>query len=1156
MARSLLVIAVSLLARNSDTEGFRRTKWFIEGRIAVVKGISGRFAALLVVVLAAQVHSPAFAQDACREPAGRVASIEGQVQIRDDQQQAWRKAKPADRLCKGDTIRVGELSRAAVVLVNEAVIRLDQNTTMRLVDISGKKEQRSFLEVAKGAIQAFIRKPKLLSVNTPYLNGSIEGTEFMVRAEEDRASILVLEGRVLASNSLGSVAANPGELAEAKSGSAPSTRIVAKPSDAVQWTLYYPPVLVAPGGYDNAAAAIEALDKVAVSDRGAPYHLQRAAWLLNVGRHDEAQADIDAALQRDPNAGLAHSLRAILHVVRNEREQALAEAEKGVALSDTAATRIALSYAQQADFRIEAARDTLLVAVKNHPEDALAWARLSELWLALGNHREATAAAEKAVSLQPGLGRTQSVLGFAALAEIKTAQAQTAFEQAIALDSADPLPHLGLGLAQIRQGQLAEGRGELETAVALDSNNALLRAYLGKAYFEEKRGPLDAQQLAIAKERDPLDPTSYLYDAIRLQTENRPVEALHEVDASIERNDNRAVYRSRLLLDSDEAARNVSLARVYSDLGFQQLALAEGYKSVNTDPGESAAHRFLADAYSALPRHEVARVSELLQSQLLDPLNLAPIQPRAAESSLFLISAGGPATASANEFTSLFKRNQANVVLSGMYGELGTWSGEAVVGGVYNNLSFSVGASRFKTDGFRDNNDQTDDIGNVFLQTALSPATSLQFEYRHRETENGDLNLLMDESFSTALRGETEYDSYRGGLRHAFSPRAILLASVTYKTEDRYFYDEPAPGIWVAENRPDDEATGTELQYLYRAAKYSITAGAGYFDLDQTRTRTTFSPPFCLPFPPFDCFGGEDTITDDLSAKHKNAYVYSNVRAVPNVTLTLGASWDSFDTEDASSESRDQFNPKLGITWQPQPGTTLRAAAFRVLKRSLITDQTLEPTQVAGFNQFYDDVASTDARRYGLGMDQKFSQTVFGGLELARRELKVPIDFTDLTVFPPTTAPVRADWEEDSVRAYLFMTPSERLALSMEYQYQRLDRPFSPFTGVEAVDETKAHKVPLGILFFTPSGWTLGLKATYVREDYESGTVGDTTTQDSDFWLADAMVSYRLPQRRGFVAFGATNLFDRHFAYQQLDTANTEMQPARMVFGRVTLLLP
>ena len=88
-------------------------------------------------------------------------------------------------------------------------------------------------------------------------------------------------------------------------------------------------------------------------------------------------------------------------------------------------------------------------------------------------------------------------------------------------------------------------------SVALDSNSALLRAYLGKTYFAEKRYPLDSQQFSIAKQLDPNDPTAYLYDGILKQTVNRPVEAVQDFDQSIALNDNRAVYRSRLLLDKD-----------------------------------------------------------------------------------------------------------------------------------------------------------------------------------------------------------------------------------------------------------------------------------------------------------------------------------------------------------------------------------------------------------------------------------------------------------------------------------------------------------------------------------------------------------------------------------------------------------------------------
>ena len=170
------------------------------------------------------------------------------------------------------------------------------------------------------------------------------------------------------------------------------------------------------------------------------------------------------------------------------------------------------------------------------------------------------------------------VFGFAALTEFRTKMAREAFQRQSKLDSADPLARFGLGLAIIRDGALAEGRRYLEMAVGLDFSNSLLRSYLGKAYFEEKRDPLDAKQFAIAKELDPLDPTPYLYDAIRLQSVNRPVEAMLNMEKSIELNDNRAVYRSRQLLDSDRATRGANLARIYDDLGFRAVGLQRGLR--------------------------------------------------------------------------------------------------------------------------------------------------------------------------------------------------------------------------------------------------------------------------------------------------------------------------------------------------------------------------------------------------------------------------------------------------------------------------------------------------------------------------------------------------------------------------------------------------
>jgi cytochrome c-type biogenesis protein CcmH/NrfG len=357
----------------------------------------------------------------------------------------------------------------------------------------------------------------------------------------------------------------------------------------VQWGLYYPPVLAAEGNADE----------------------RRAAELLALGRIDEARLILESGAETA--AGLA--IQSVVAIALNDLEAAQNYADSATAINaNSPAVAIAMSYVKQAKLELEEAQAVIETALGTETGNALLWARAGELRLMSGRNREALAAANNASKLDPNSSQANLVNGFAALSTFDTAQAMASFKVAIALNSADPMGYLGLGLARISGGDLEAGRHDLEVAVSLDSNNAILRSYLGKAYFEEKRSPLDAQQYSIAKELDPLDPTPYLYDGILKQTENDPVGALRDVEKSIELNGNRAVYRSRLLLDSDKAARSVSSARIYSDLGFQQLALVEGWKSVNTDPTNSSAHRFLADSYSVLPRHEVARVSELLQS--------------------------------------------------------------------------------------------------------------------------------------------------------------------------------------------------------------------------------------------------------------------------------------------------------------------------------------------------------------------------------------------------------------------------------------------------------------------------------------------------------------------------------------------------------------
>jgi tetratricopeptide (TPR) repeat protein len=881
----------------------------------------------------------------------------------------------------------------------------------------------------------------------------------------------------------------------------------------------------------------------------------RASELLAVGRFDEAEREIDRALSLQPQYSEALALQAIIAVVQNEKEKGLSAAKQAVQVDPNSATaQIALSYAQQANFDLEGARASLEKAVQLDPQNALAWARLAELHASFGDLDESLETAQKAVSLNPNLSRTQTVVGFAYLNQVRIGESKEAFEKAIQLDQADPLPRLGLGLAKIRRGDLEGGRAEIEIAASLDPNNSLIRSYLGKAYYEEKRTKLDGPEYKTAKELDPKDPTPYFYDAIRKQTINRPVEALRDFEKSIELNDNRAVYRSKLNLDSDEAARQSALARVYSDLGFQQLALVEGWKSVNTDPMNYSAHRFLADSYAARPRHEIARVSELLQSQLLQPTNITPIQPRLAESNLFLISSGGPGSLSFNEFNPIFNRNGATAQVSGLAGNHDTFGGEFVLSAIQNKLSWSFGATSFITDGWRDNADQDDKIFNGFMQYELTYKTSIQAEFRYRDNDRGETRLrFFEDDFRPNVEQETTTKTARLGFRHAFSPGSVVIGNFSYQELDDSEDDSnpastppfPPGSTAVIDGDTDQDAFGGELQYLFRSNYIDLVTGGGYFKTDgKDKVAADVFLPF--PVPPVPLLRTKV----DRDAEHGNGYLYSYINPLKSLTFTVGGSYDDLDADDSNAKDRDQFNPKFGLTWNPFTGTTLRGAAFRTLKRTLITDQTVEPTQVAGFNQFFDDYNATDAWRYGGAIDQKFTDSMYGGAEYTYRDLSVPFFDT----IAGTTRTVK--WDEKIFRGYLFWAPHEWLAFRAEYLWERFERHEDFADGAKTVE---TNYLPLGINFFHPIGLSAGLTGTYVKQQgsFERATAARTFENgDDDFVLLDAAVKYRLPRRYGFFTVGVSNLTDENFEHFDTDPDNARIQPDRYYFASFTLALP
>jgi len=1130
-----------------------------------------RFVVVLAQAGFSVLASVAFAED-CTSPVGTLVSVQGTVEVQRAGATDWRPIGLGDDLCAGDVLRVGELSRIEASLVNQVKIRGDQNTTLKL--ISAPEERISWLDLFSGGAYFFSRQPRSLNVNTPFVNAAVEGTEFQIRVAADHTDIGVFSGAVLARNSFGEAALRSGRSSTTTAYAAPTDVLTIRPFDAVQWALYFPPVLASPPAdlalpmalreaielaeQGRTAEAFQRFAEVPDADRDATFYLYRAQTLLSVGRVDEAEGDLRQVLARDPDNASAYGVLSVIAVSRNEQAEAVRLAQHAVELApSSAAAKIALSYAEQSRFRIEAARDALQQAVADEPENALAWARLSELWLMLGWRNRAVETARRASDLAPDLGRVQTVLGFAALAEINTRRAAEAFRRAIELDQASPLPRFGLGLATIRDGRLREGRADIESAVLLDPNNSLLRSYLGKAYFEERTtNPLEyfrelvenfpnqenkhaAEQYALAKQLDPNDPTPWFYDAIRKQSENRPVEALQDLQKSIELNDNRAVYRSRELLDQDRAARGASLARIYNDLGFEQLGINEAAVSLAYDPSNPGAHRFLSDVYNFSPGREISRVSELLQAQLLQDVNINPVQP--SLSTRLNISATGPLTNPGfNEFTSLFERDNAQLNVSSVVGSDWTRGEEVVASAIYDTFSISAGQLHYQSNGFRENFNVENNVYDIFAQAAVSPELNVQAEYRQRTTETGDISFNFDDDdFSPDRHRDADFYTGRLGFRFSPSPSSTILTSLIYGELDVKTKGSTPANIF-GELLAKNEGAQGEAQYIYSGDWLNVITGLRMYDVDgESKARA---------LRPVEVQGSKI----HYNIQHETGYAYANLTMPQNATWTLGFTYDNYNQDDLDSRV---FSPVLGLQWQITKDVRVRLAGFRAVKPALIADQVIQPTQIASFNQFFDDANGTDYWFYGAGVDVCPIPALCGGVEVSQRYLNTRA-FDDGVGREDR----HIDQQETLYRSYLYWTPGKEWALTLGLQYDEYE---SGNDGVQFGFPSKVDTftLPFNVRYFSPLGFFAQFGGSFVQQDVSRG--GSTKSEGDDtYTIFDTAIGYRLPERRGTISLEARNIFGTQVKFQDdtfrrfgSESTIGRYLPERSVIAFVTLNL-
>ena len=571
-----------------------------------------------------------------------------------------------------DRVHTLSRSRAAILFKDETQVRLNANAELAVRSLSDRKGSSSVMELLQGEGWFRTKNPSSdLHVATPGATAAIRGTEINLRVVGPEETILtVVEGNVEFSNDQGSITVNTGEEAIARKGQAPIKRLILSPEDAVQWVIYYPLAVSWHDFLDNSmsdavrggflslkagdaqralAAFLPSLNTdgwarvgasmayMSMADSGnavavlggplsglleAERLCQLGVVSLSAGDALSARTSFDSARARAPDSLRAAVLSATVELACNNKEKAREISQTAVtAHPESVSANIAAGEVAQAYFNLPRALQYFDAAFKIDPDDIRALVDRARVLFGMGRAEEAGIDAERASRLAPEDPQVKSLHGFILLSRGKPKEASLEFKAAIDADSSFGEPHLGMGLIAFKQGMTDEGLWELLVATLLDPKISLYQSYLGKAYYQLKRFTEGLAALDSGVRLDTRDPTPHLYKSFFLRDLNRDVDALEELNMAIALNDNRAVYRGRLLLDQDLATKNVSLAETYSNIGLDAWGVSHALNSLNSDFTNASAHLFLARLYNNLPDRLQAAESEVLQYILFSPVN-------------------------------------------------------------------------------------------------------------------------------------------------------------------------------------------------------------------------------------------------------------------------------------------------------------------------------------------------------------------------------------------------------------------------------------------------------------------------------------------------------------------------------------------------------
>jgi tetratricopeptide (TPR) repeat protein len=904
---------------------------------------------------------------------------------------------------------------------------------------------------------------------------------------------------------------------------------------------------------------------------------------LMVGKVGEATTTLQRVLQQWPGEIPARCLLAQIYLVQNHKGKAQAEAAQAFNQAGSSPlAQLTMALVKIASFDLPAATRYLQGALTVDPGFVTAYVYLAKVHLGGNYLNRAWATIQRALELAPREAEVLALAGFIRLAFRDYGAAKRFFDLAVAANPGLGEPHLGLGIYSFRYRDMNQGLFQMLTATLLEPRISLYQSELGKALYQVRSFDKALEVYDYAKTLDHNDPTPYLYKGIALTDLNRPAEAVQEINRAIALNDNRGVFRSRLMLDQDRAVSNYNLAKAYSELGLGTWAYSKAVSAVNKAPTNSSAYLFLAQSYISTTNRLGAGATSLLLYRLLSPANQNTF-------SLF------------NDYTPMFEMPYLRAQLEG---GIGSWeerkSIQAYSAEVYGGLpglAFDMFGSYDEDRGFRSHNGENkNDTVIGLLKWEPTVKHSFLFNYSYYDVERGDDRNLNDYGYNNLpyWRQNARLRTYELGYVYRHNPKFTLLAYYNYSSNDSrtnnytygsgqipFTYPPTAiiPGLWYETNSGysnysfkdfylqsiSHEFNNFQIQNQIILGDHTVFGGFDYFsghlkyhsneqlqfflkdyiNLTTTWTfptlpflDTTFADPFVLPL------NISSTGTSNLAYRPPDSsytfYLmdYWNIR--PNLMIQFGLFKDIAKSSRlgfATPIYANKWSPRLGINYQITKNHTLRLALQESVNTHYFYSPSLVPAEIASFPWQINADNGALVREAGFAWEAQWDPKTFSRLQLDAHRISIPMYEVSTTGLES-----RVYWMWKRYHASLVVNRilGRYFGLNLGVLAGKVD---PNFAGSYDFKEYDAYAQ---LFFWHPSGLRAGINSVLVKQDL-------TNRGDNCFGLLNASLGYEFPGKRGLVTLDVTNLLNRHFFYQTEFVASEPFLPARRLMFKLAL---